>query len=127
MAAARGLGQITFQGHKLALYQDLAILPLQKRWDFRPVTEFLTGKQVHYSWGHPFRLIFVWEDWVGKVKTVQVARRILSLQADQKKPENDEDAHPTARSRFSRPSRWKKQRATKRPARPSHETVVAEQ
>ena len=60
MEAARGLGQITFEGHKLALYQDLAVLTLQKRQDFRPITEFLAKKQVSYRWGHLFRLIFTW-------------------------------------------------------------------
>ena len=38
MAVAREMGHVEFKGQRLALYQDLAALTLQKKQDFRPIT-----------------------------------------------------------------------------------------
>ncbi|KAJ1136213.1 hypothetical protein NDU88_002630 [Pleurodeles waltl] len=76
----RNLQQIQFRGYSLQLYQDLSVLTLQRRREFKPITDHLRAASTSYTWGHPFRLVFCWDNQMRQVKTLQEARRVLGLE-----------------------------------------------
>ncbi|KAJ1145073.1 hypothetical protein NDU88_011365 [Pleurodeles waltl] len=95
MAAVRDTTSIEFEGHRVVLYQDLSMLTLQRHRLLRPVTDFLREEGIRYKWGHPFRLLFTWQNELHSNRTLEEAQRLERM------PQNLEDwaqkAAPPAR------------------------------
>ena len=79
MRAARARGLFKFEGASINLYQDLSLQTLQRRHRFRPIIDFLRRKDIKYRWGHPFRLIFMWDKEEHIIRTLAEGQTALGL------------------------------------------------
>uniref|UniRef100_A0A803K9Z1 L1 transposable element RRM domain-containing protein n=1 Tax=Xenopus tropicalis TaxID=8364 RepID=A0A803K9Z1_XENTR len=56
LEAVRPTGEVEIEGHKIALYPDIAPSTLARRREFKPLTELLRQHKITYRWGYPFSL-----------------------------------------------------------------------
>ena len=82
LRAAIGKDPIVFQGNYISLFQDLSLLTLKRRRDFREVTDFLRNSTTPYRWGHPFRFIFDWNGCHCQLCALEEAKKLLELSED---------------------------------------------
>ncbi|KAJ1081905.1 hypothetical protein NDU88_002077 [Pleurodeles waltl] len=85
IVAVRDTTSIEFEGHRVGLYQDLSMIKLQRRRLLRPVTDLLREEGIRYKWGHPFRLLFTWQNELCSIRNLEEAQRMEGL------PQNLED------------------------------------
>ncbi|KAJ1216024.1 hypothetical protein NDU88_003630 [Pleurodeles waltl] len=85
MAAVRDTTSIEFEGHRVGMYQDLSMITLQRRRLLQPVTDLLREEGIRYKWGHPFRLLFTWQNELRRIRTLEEAQRLEGM------PQNLED------------------------------------
>ncbi|XP_069465269.1 tropomyosin-like [Ambystoma mexicanum] len=55
---ARGMDHIRMNGVEIQLFQDLALVTLQKRRAMGPVVKELVSRKIRYKWTFPFGLLF---------------------------------------------------------------------
>ncbi|CAH2250836.1 Hypothetical predicted protein [Pelobates cultripes] len=49
--------KLPYQGKTLSLFQDVASSTLQRRLDWRPLADLLCQHEIHFTWGHPFKIV----------------------------------------------------------------------
>lgn len=124
LCKARSLRQISFRNQTPTLYQDLSAITLQKRRLFRPITETLRQRNIPYSWGHPFRLIFRHNSKLYQLRSLSEASKLLGITL----PEDTSDGDRSDAGPSTTQTGWQQQRRCRRRVRrPDPTTVKKEQ
>lgn len=86
------------------------------------MTSFLRDKNVMYSWGHPFCLIFTWDGKLHHIRSLRVACDLLQIDA----PEDSSLGAAMVGPGTGRRSRWKKKVCGTGFTRPDPATIAQE-
>ncbi|KAJ1201390.1 hypothetical protein NDU88_005201 [Pleurodeles waltl] len=76
---------IEFERHRVGLYSDLSMRTLQRHRLLQPVTDILREEGIRYKWGHPFRLLFKWQNEPRSIRNLEEVQRLDGM------PQNLED------------------------------------
>lgn len=74
------MAPIKFQGSDIQVFQDLSPITLQRRRNFRVVTDKLREENIRYKWGFPFLLSFRYKGSLHSSASLEDACKVLQLE-----------------------------------------------
>ncbi|KAJ1185742.1 hypothetical protein NDU88_002529 [Pleurodeles waltl] len=81
LRASRCKADMVFRGHTIQLYQDLESIKMCRRQDFEIFMDKLRELNIHYQWGHPFALLFSWQEIHCAFYSLEEAKLLLGLES----------------------------------------------
>ncbi|CAH2300985.1 Hypothetical predicted protein [Pelobates cultripes] len=110
MQASRWRKDLPAPYNTIQLYSDLSARTLQKRREFKAITDALRLHDMPYRWGHPVRLLIHKNGVINTITTPEEGKKALKKWGipflPSTHPRQDNQQHPTKLH-----SDWKKQRA----------------